>query len=287
MRSSNSTRNSAPSQAVHLFAVSLNRRVAIKEGELMRVTLQLMRSSKCEDGIFKYKILYKYSSYVQELNFDFDDEDALRYLLSVVSPRNFPAVTRLATSAEIAECLFGDLVDYDNEGHIEDVEGYIRSTFLTLAERIESPEMRDFDSVQAANFLSCFTRLRRIHFDQILETPTSVDNPLPAALALHDLHSLSFVHPCNLGDSWMSAAWPFASSLINFELRRRTSVPTSYGSSPSFHQRWSASPSPLATSGILSPREQPPSSGVPSLAFELWRLVPRRPGRGATAFPLF
>ena len=90
---------------------------------------------------------------------------------------NFPAVTRLATSAEIAECLFRDLVDYDNEGHIEDVEGYIRSTFLTLAERIESPEMRDFDSVQAANFLSCFTRLRRIHLDKSSRLPPASTIP--------------------------------------------------------------------------------------------------------------
>lgn len=45
----------------------------------------MLKSSRCQAGIFKYKIQHKYSAYVHKLDFDESDEDNLLYLLSVVS----------------------------------------------------------------------------------------------------------------------------------------------------------------------------------------------------------
>lgn len=201
--------------ASHLFEVSWHCPVSMRKLTSVPVLSQVLKASNCDAAIFKYQILHKYSGYVQELDFDDKHADVLRYLLSIISPHAFPSITRLATSGKVAKSLLGDSVmSWD-----EDEEVYLRSTFRTLAGRIEALEMRDFGAVEAARFLSYFSRLRSVQLSGVLDLASGDDNPLPAALALHDLRSLSFDKTASFGISCTTATWPFASSLTQFRLR--------------------------------------------------------------------
>lgn len=79
--------------------------------------------------------------------------------------------------------------------------------------------MRDFTAVAAARFLSYFSRLRSVRVFGDLDVSIGEDNPLPAALALHDLHFLFLDNTSAFNSSWTSLSWLFASNLRQLAFR--------------------------------------------------------------------
>jgi hypothetical protein len=198
----------------------------------MLLSLQVIKSSRGADPLFRFSISSRYAPHFREAQLDHTSTPlALEHVLAHLS--HFPNLERLSLSCKATLLLLGNPLSLQDDPAASLTVQGTRSAFLTLTGRIETLVLDEFKVNQAARILAPFTKVRSLSLQGAwvtFEDNVTQQVALATVLAgLEGLESLSInkqdpTDPVSfkIPNCWTAAKWGSASSLRRLVLEAHT-----------------------------------------------------------------